>query len=288
LSKIIKGGEIKFFSFLLEKGGEEEEFNPLKALLPEEALYELERLRKENAGEEEIEEIPEEKNLGEELSEENPDSLFAENELPDEKENSLPEGDEEGGEASLDLSSISLEELLQHPEVSERLAHLEQEAYEKGFAQGQKDGEELGRKQYETLANRMKEILRGLEKSISEHVLALEPQLFALLKVMLKKLVLKEVSTSPEVIKNCLKEALKHVVEQTRVRIHLHPEDAEFLEEILGELREELSKLKDFEIVSDANLHRGGCLLETDFGLIDATLDRRWKELTKLLEDESS
>jgi len=281
LSRIIKGGNTKVFSFLLDKGTEEESFNPLKRLLPEEAIVEIERSRNEAASE--IEDPAEENS-----PEEHEEALLPEEEtLPEAEETSEPE-EVEDESRPFDLAEVSLEELLQHPEISARLAHLEQEAYEKGFAQGQKDGEELGRRQYETLANRLKDILKSLDEAVSEHVLTLEPQLFSLLKVMVEKLVLKEVSTSPEVIKTCLREALGHVVEQTQVKIHLHPDDVEFLEEVLGELREEFARIRDFEILSDPNLSRGGCLLETEFGLIDATLDRRWREIFAKLEDEST
>lgn len=281
MSRIIKGGNTKVFSFLLDKGTEEESFNPLKRLLPEEAIVEIERSRNEAASE--IEDPAEENS-----PEEHEEALLPEEEtLPEAEETSEPE-EAEDESRPFDLAEVSLEELLQHPEISARLAHLEQEAYEKGFAQGQKDGEELGRRQYETLANRLKEILKSLDEAVSEHVLTLEPQLFSLLKVMVEKLVLKEVSTSPEVIKTCLREALGHVVEQTQVKIHLHPDDVEFLEEVLGELREEFARIRDFEILSDPNLSRGGCLLETEFGLIDATLDRRWREIFAKLEDEST
>ena len=279
MSKIIKGGNTKFFPFTLG-GGKEEEFNPLRALLPEEALLELERLK--NTQEDSEAAI----DNGEDFQESSVegDEIISGEEVPPAEESS-PEPSPSG---SFDISGISLEELARHPEVSLKLSHLEQEAYEKGFAQGQKDGQEIGRRQYESLAKRLKALLTSLEKSLEEHILGLEPQLFALLKLMLEKLVLKEVSTSPEVIKNCLREALAHVVEQTQVKIHLHPDDVEFLEEILGELRDDFARIKDFEIVSDSNISRGGCLLETEFGLVDATLDRRLREILKRLDDESA
>ncbi len=289
MSKIIKGGNTRFFNFLL-KEQEEEEFNPLKDLLPEEALAEIERLRaqeREVAADGPASQKPESENPkpSPNILKEEPEDLTPQeaNEEKAQEENE----EEASSEQPFDIAQLSLEELLAHPEVSEKLAHLEQEAYEKGFAQGQKDGETLGRKKYETLANRLEELIRGLEKSLAEHVLSLEPQVYALVKLMVEKLILKEVSTSPEVIKAVLREALTHVVEQARVKIHLHPDDTEFLEEVLAALKEELTRIKDFEIVPNPNLHRGGCLLETDFGLIDATLERRWREILKRFEDES-
>ncbi len=273
MSKIIKGGHTKFFNFFWKEG--EETFNPLKTLLPEEALTETEK-------------GPEGDLTEEKTQPEVTENTTQVEEGPKEAEREEVLQEEPAEPAPLDLAQLSLEELRAHPEISAKLALLEQEAYEKGFAQGQKDGELIGRKKYETLANRLAEILKNLEKDLSEHILALEPQLLALVKLMVEKLVLKEVDTDAQPIKASLREALKHVVEQTQVKIHLHPDDTEFLDEILAELREEFSKIKDFEIVPNPNLKRGGCLLETDFGLVDATLERRWQEILKRLEDEGS
>ena len=290
MSKIIKGGNTKFFNFLLEIKGDEETFSPLKALLPEEALLEIEKRKLEEKEEEgrapEPEEIRDEE--AQDLAEEDEIEEAAVEEEIEEDEEAEEEEEESEAAKPFDFSQLSLEDLLSHPEVSEKLALLEQEAYEKGFAQGQKDGETIGRKKYEILHQRLEKVIKGLEKEIAEHVLSLEPQLFSLIKLMVEKLVLKEVSTHPEVIRAVLREALGHVVEQARVKIRLHPDDTEFLEEVLPSLKEELSRIREFEVVPDANLKRGGCLLETDFGLVDATLERRWQELLKRLEDENT
>lgn len=262
MSKIIKGGKVKFVCFDLSRGlTEEERFNPLGALLPEEEL---------EPAPEPLEEAPEET-----LPPEPGEQDLAPGEPPPE---APPEEEASSAPEALNLAEIPLEELLQHPEVSQRLAQLEQEAYEKGFQQGQKNGEALGRKKYETLAARLEEVLKGLEKEIEEHVLALEPQVLSLVKEAVRRLIQKEVESSPEVLEQSLRQALAHVVEQARVKIYLNPADLEFIEEVVARLSAEFSRVKDFEIVPDHNLARGGCLLETDFGLVDATLERKWRE----------
>ena len=134
------------------------------------------------------------------------------------------------------------------------------------------------------MASRLKEVVKNLEREIENHVLDLEPQLLSLLKTALYVLIQRETSLSPEVLKTSLRQALSHVVEQTRVKIRLNPADLEFLEDIIVDIRDEFSKLKDFEIVPDAEISRGGCLLETDFGLVDATLERKWREIWQKIE----
>ncbi len=267
MSKIIKGGGIRFFSLDVSRAseGEEEAFSPLCRLLPEEAWQETGG-EAENGLEPQGEVTPppgEEKCLAQEKdTKEDP-------EPPSEVGPSQPE----------EIDPLSL------PGVAERLAHLEQEAYEKGFAQGQKDGMELGRQQYESMAARLKDLVQSLEGEIERHVLALEGPVFELVKVIAEKVIQREISLGPEVLTTCIREALTHVVEQSRVRLHLNPEDIEYMDEVLQELSGEFSKVKDFELVPDENVARGGCLLETDFGLVDATYERKWREILRRLEE---
>ncbi len=269
MSKIIKAGKAKVLCFDLHRGlREEESFNPLGALLPE------------DLSNEEKEEVST-PDCQEPASQE--EALVPPAEETEKGASPAPFSGEDHGACSFRCSELSLEELLQHPEVSAHLAQLEQEAYEKGFQQGQRDGEALGRKKYETLASRLEKVLQGLEAEIENHVLSLEPQVLSLLKEAVKCLINKEVELAPGVLENSLREALSHVVEQARVKIHLNPADLEFIEEVVANLGAEFSKLKDFEIVPDHNLARGGCLLETDFGLVDATLERKWREFLQKL-----
>ncbi len=272
MSKIIKGGGIRFFSLDLSRAsdGEEQDFSPLSRLLPEEVWQDLERVREQEGDRQTEDPLPVlgtetlSKDTGEISKEDLPDSQGPE---PD----SIPAPEE--------IDPLSL------PGVAERLALLEQEAYEKGFAQGQKDGMELGRQQYESMAARLKDLVQGLEEEIERHVLALEKPVFELVKLMAEKVIHKEISLGPQVLTACIREALTHVVEQSRVRLHLNPEDVEYMEEVLQELAGEFSKVKDFELVPDENVARGGCLLETDFGLVDATYERKWREILRRLEE---
>ncbi len=276
LSKIIKGEKVKVFNFFVPEGSEEN-FNSFSELLPEEAWQEIEKRRQV---EQEIQEENKEENVETRVKSSSEENENLKHQDLDEKLNTEVE--------SFDISQLSVDELLQHPEISKRIALLEQEAYEKGFAQGQRDGAALGKKQYETLTNRLSALVIGLEKAIEEHVLSFEPQLVSIVKTIVYAIIQQEVSTNPKIIQTSLKEALSHVVDQTRVRIHLNPDDMEFIEDIMGAVREELSRLKDFEIIPDTNIGRGGCILETDFGLIDATLERRFKEIFAGLSDESA
>ncbi len=168
--------------------------------------------------------------------------------------------------------------------LAERLAQVEQEAYEKGFAQGEKDGRELGLRQYQTMAKRLENLIEALEREREGLLEKHQRELVELVRVVAERIAFCELKRSPEAIFSCLREALALVVEKARVTIRLNPQDLELIEGSAGELALDLGRFQKVEFRPDPGISRGGCLLETDFGLIDATLEHRREELFKALD----
>ncbi len=169
-------------------------------------------------------------------------------------------------------------------ESRKRAQEIESEAYEKGFSQGKKDGEEFGRKQFEAMTNRLKRLISTLQDQGSRIAEKYESQIINLCVLIASRVIKHEIETNPEVILSVVKEALSHVVEGTSLILHLNPIDAELIEE---KFKDELTgpgKHK-ININSDPKIERGGCLLETEFGLIDATTKTRLDAIVSSIDD---
>ncbi|WP_252091014.1 HrpE/YscL family type III secretion apparatus protein [Pseudomonas sp. MWU13-3659] len=81
------------------------------------------------------------------------------------------------------------------------------------------------------------------------------------------------------------REALSLVSNQKNVILHVQPEQvAEVRERIYGVLKE-FPEVGYIEVVADARLDQGGCILETEIGIIDASVDGQLAALeTALLQ----
>jgi flagellar assembly protein FliH len=90
---------------------------------------------------------------------------------------------------------------------------------------------------------------------------------------MVDRLVNHEVSVNPRVIQACFREAMEFVVENSVVQVHLHSEDFHRIKEASLENPTMIAGKSRVELVDDPNISQGGCLLKTDFGEIDATLE---------------
>ena len=66
----------------------------------------------------------------------------------------------------------------------------------------------------------------------------------------------------------------------------MNPTDADQLEKSKGRLLEILARANTVEIRPDAAISRGGCVVVTELGSIDATLDRQIDALVNAVESE--
>jgi flagellar assembly protein FliH len=95
-----------------------------------------------------------------------------------------------------------------------------------------------------------------------------------------RQVVAGELAARPERILDVVNLALKQMAESTReARLLMNPEDAALvrprLEQVLDKNR--------LRIVEDARIVRGGCLIETSQGDLDATLQARWRQVVQVL-----
>jgi len=171
-----------------------------------------------------------------------------------------------------------------------RAEEIESRAYDQGFSQGRKDGEELGRKQYEAMAQRLKYVIEALEKQGNTIFAKYEAQIVQLTIEAAKHIVGREIKIDPSIVLECLKSAMDQVVEGSHLRIHLHPKDVELVSEFIRR-EQKVPGNHPIDLIPDTTIERGGCFIETEFGLVDATMESKWQAVSdamkKILEERT-
>jgi flagellar assembly protein FliH len=94
-----------------------------------------------------------------------------------------------------------------------------------------------------------------------------------------RKILQYEVREHYEVLATTLKRALEHVVEQNQVMVRVHPDDLQYATEIQEELRLALGDIKTLAMQGDMSVGRGGCIVESNLGTIDARIEAQFEEL---------
>lgn len=157
-----------------------------------------------------------------------------------------------------------------------------EEGLQKGQAEGRKTGEaetraeskklQLQTKKLQTEAGHLRQVLDSLLPFVEELDQQLEQELVTLATSVARQLVRRELQTDPGQIVAVVREALAVLPSSDRrLRLHLHPQDAEIIRDALH-----LPIIEQpWEVVEDPTLTRGGARLETAVSRIDATVEHR-------------
>lgn len=163
-----------------------------------------------------------------------------------------------------------------------RAVEIESQAYAEGYEQGQKDGEEIGRRQFDVGLQHLESLLKNLKKETSSLAPKYEAQMVQICLLVAGKLLEKEIIMDRDLVFRVLNVSLQKVVEGSSIIVHLSPRDRENMDE------EFLSRLSSpggnrIEFRDNSSVKRGGCLIETEFGLIDASLESRWQAMLETI-----
>ena len=170
-------------------------------------------------------------------------------------------------------------------QVREKAFLVEKEAYEKGFAQGERDGLELGQKRLEATLQALRNLLAEIEGQRKAIYTVYEKEMIQLALSIGKKILHQELKDREKLIGATLREALQETVDRSSIVLHLHPLDYQYLLDHPEEAPGILTDLETTRLVKDPAISRGGCLLETPFGEIDATLEAQFDEIASRVWD---
>jgi type III secretion protein L len=78
---------------------------------------------------------------------------------------------------------------------------------------------------------------------------------------------------STELTLQVTREALSLVSNQKSVILHVEPEQVANVRERIFRVLKDYPEVRHIEVIPDARLDQGGCILETEIGIIDASID---------------
>lgn len=163
---------------------------------------------------------------------------------------------------------------------------IEEQAFVLGFTQGERAGMESGQKKIEPVLHNFRQALFELEKIKEEIYGKIEQDTVELALAVAKKVVCHEVSTNKEVIISIIKEALKKVVDTEKIKIKINRSDLQFLKQGELPLSDFDEKMANVTLEEDDTILTGGCIIETNFGDIDARVEKQLQIVEEAFRSE--
>jgi flagellar assembly protein FliH len=198
-----------------------------------------------------------------------------------------PEPEPEPEPEPPEMEEVPLEEV--QPLTLEELESIRQEAYNEGFAVGEKEGFhsttlKVRQEAEVALATKiasLEKLMAHLFEPIAEQDTQIEKSLVELVRHMTKQVIQRELAMDSTQIEHVMREALKLLpLGVENVRLYINPQDFAQVK-ALRERHEET-----WRIVEDEALLPGGCRVETEHSRIDATVETRVAQVMDKLFDQ--
>ena len=176
----------------------------------------------------------------------------------------------------VELAATAGEASTPEEQAEAELARLREAARAEGYAEGLA----AGRLEGEQACGRMKQLAESFGNTLDNFDFRLADMVLELSLDVARQIVAGELAARPERVLDVVNQAMKQMAETSReARLLLNPEDAALvrphLEQVLDRNR--------LRIVEDTRIVRGGCLIETVQGDLDATLPARWRQVVQVL-----
>ena len=176
----------------------------------------------------------------------------------------------------VELAASAGEEETSAVDAEAELARLREAARAEGYAEGLA----AGRVEGEQACGRIKQLAESFGNTLDNLDFRLADMVLELALDVARQVVAGELAARPERILDVVNMALKQMAETSReARLLLNPEDAVLVRPHLDQVLDK-NRLR---IVEDVRIVRGGCLIETSQGDLDATLPARWRAVVQVL-----
>lgn len=157
------------------------------------------------------------------------------------------------------------------------------DARQKGLSEGIREGRELQKKETLQSIEALSALIQDLSGLKEKMLEAAEEQILQLALAVAEKVIHMETTTNRNVIQNVLKAAMKSIVDRENMKIRVHPHDFQYMMEIKSDFMNNFDGIKNIVFEEDVSITRGGAILETMFGEVDARVDQQYNAIKSVM-----
>jgi flagellar biosynthesis/type III secretory pathway protein FliH len=180
--------------------------------------------------------------------------------------------------SNIPLSSIPLKE-----------AKIEvQSAYDRGFL----DGNEASGAAYQEEINTHKSWIKSIDSLVKamksqfiKETSLFRDEVIPVAIMIAEHIIAHEITKDNSIIIEQVKKAINSLYEDKIIRISVNPEDVNILSNVKSDLLSDKSKIEGVVITADSSIARGGCILYTDAGVVDARVKTQLEKIRDSLTE---
>ncbi|HQH30851.1 MAG TPA: flagellar assembly protein FliH, partial [Spirochaetota bacterium] len=164
-------------------------------------------------------------------------------------------------------------------EAGEEAEKIKKDSIKQGIEKGYRDGYERESAEVKRLIERVQVILNASIDKRNEIFIETEQQIIGLVLLISKKVIKVISENQKNVVINNVVQALRKLKSRGEVAIRVNLADIELTTQHKKDFIEMVEGVKSIKILEDSTVDRGGCIIETDFGAIDARISSQLHEI---------
>ena len=162
-------------------------------------------------------------------------------------------------------------------ERSSAQIEIEEQAFQKGFQEGEKAALDSQRAEVAAAVQSMSQAIVEIQGLRQEIYHSIEREVVELALSIARKVVCQEIKINPEVVVCVAREALSQVDVPGKIKVRLNPADLEFINSTQGHISAFLQEMDNVTFEAEEGIASGGCVIETKLGEIDARIEKQFQ-----------
>jgi flagellar assembly protein FliH len=166
-----------------------------------------------------------------------------------------------------------------------RVTQIEMQAHDGGFERGMTDGRASAQAEMDEMLETMRGLIEMARIERHKIIEGAEPEIVRLATAIAERILHKHVAVDASTVHDMTRNAITRIVSRENVTVRVNPADIESMREN----REQLMMFNDIEhlrLIEDQRVDRGGVVIETEAGTIDAKVSTQLREVRRLLAVE--
>lgn len=190
---------------------------------------------------------------------------------------------EQAASKIIEDAKLEAERIIQEASVEKE--NIKATAHQDGYKEGHEQGFMEGQNEVNRLVERVHKIVESVMVRREEILCETEQQIVELVLLMTRKVVKIISENQKTVVLSNVLAALKKIRTRGNITLRVNTEDLKLTTAHVDEFIKRIENVNGISVIEDSSVDKGGCIVETDFGAIDARISSQLAELeSKIME----
>lgn len=152
---------------------------------------------------------------------------------------------------------------------------IKKQAYEQGYS----EGHNIGKAEYDKLIAEALDIKKRAYEEYERTFRNMEGEIVELVLEIAKKVIGAEIKADKHNVVNLAKQAIDKCTNKENIVLYVSDDDYDYIKAHREELLKELEIIDEVSIKKDMSLKAGGCIVQTQYGLIDTSVETQIRKI---------